>query len=317
MHSGQPNTTSQLLVTGGNRTVNKAVSLIFDEPRSRPIVAAKMARVPASAQALVKEAARLEAVRSRTNTEGVPRLLFNKEIGRTYTIGVTAFTGSPMFMHLNRKNYRRFAIKATDWLIGLAGAPWPRSRDLWRSRLVQSVLDKFECSYGRVACYQELEKAEQAILSLTKLPLVCEQRDFSPWNILLTPKEDLAVLDWESAEPEGLPGLDLVYFLTYLAFFLDGACDEVSYKRSYRIGNDSKSFTGRLNSECLRRYGSALNLQFSCFRPLRLLTWMLHADSEYQRMVADVDGEPTTEMLEHSLFLNLWKEELRLPAVIT
>jgi aminoglycoside phosphotransferase (APT) family kinase protein len=35
-----------------------------------------------------------------------------------------------------------------------------------------------------------------------------EQRDFGPWNLLVTPAGQIAVLDWESAEVDGLPALD-------------------------------------------------------------------------------------------------------------
>ena len=55
------------------------------------------------------------------------------------------------------------------------------------------------------------------------MPETFEHRDCSPWNLLVTTSGELAVLDWESAEQNGLPAIDLVYFLAYLAFFMDGA----------------------------------------------------------------------------------------------
>jgi hypothetical protein len=302
---------SQMLMTGGRRAINKVVSIIFAEPQLEPILAAKMPRVPDSGLALAKEASHLESVQSFNSAlKGIPKLLFKGDIGGAFTIGLSAFVGVPMFARLARSRYRPFAIQATDWLIALAGKPRPCPRPFWWARLVEPILTEFDRSYGRVAGRTAWQKAEHIIRDLPALPLVYEQRDFSPWNILLARSGELAVLDWESAEPEGLPGLDLIYFLTYLAFFLDGAADEASYSRSYRTSIDRTTFTGSINAECLDRYTSALGLSMRSLHPLRLLTWMVHSRSEYKHLVADTDSEPSREALDHSLFLNLWRQEL-------
>jgi hypothetical protein len=309
--SGSRDSVSQMLVTGGRRSINKVVDMIFAEPRAEPILAAKMPRVSDSAIALAKEASHLESVHSfNGNVKGIPELFFKAEMRGTFTLGLSAFIGVPIFARLQRRTYRCFAIKATDWLIALAGKPrlWPRH--LWWRRLVEPVLCEFDRCYGRVVGRQERQKAEQIIGGLPALPLVCEQRDFSPWNILLTPNGDLAVLDWESAEPQGLPALDLIYCLTYFAFFLDGAADEVSFLKSYHIGKDPRSFTGSINAACLQRYVKTLGLSTSYLRALRLLTWMLHSRSEHRRLVSDTGHEPMSEALDRGLFLNLWRQEL-------
>ena len=53
------------------------------------------------------------------------------------------------------------------------------------------------------------------------LPKVLEHRDFAPWNLLLDETEGLSVLDWESAVIDGVPSLDLLYFLPYLTFAVE------------------------------------------------------------------------------------------------
>jgi hypothetical protein len=307
-----PDRVSELLITEGSRTISKVVRLIFEEPRPEPLLAVKMARVPESALALAKEAALLDAVHSGFDDaiEGIPRVLFKTDLQGTCIIGETAFSGVPLFSQLERRNYRCLALKITDWSLVMAGRPLPRAQKVWWDRLIKPVLADFERSFARVAAPGSLAMTEQVISRVGALPLVCEQRDFSPWNILLTAKGNLAVLDWESAELEGLPALDLIYCLTYLAFFFDHASDDRGYRRSYRTALDQTTFTGAIHAECFERYARALNLSMSNLHSLRLLTWMVHSRSEYQRLVADVNDEPAAEVLRRSLFFTLWKEEL-------
>src|SRR5436190_718658 len=98
-----------------------------------------------------------------------------------------------------------------------------------------------------------IRETRARLAALGDLPLVCEQRDFSPWNVLIAADGALVVLDWESAETEGLPGMDLIYFLAYLAFFLDGAMESGRFRESYRAALDPATFTGAVQAECLRR----------------------------------------------------------------
>jgi aminoglycoside phosphotransferase (APT) family kinase protein len=128
--------------------------------------------------------------------------------------------------------------------------------------------------------------------------------------VLLTASGAIGVLDWESAEPQGLPALDLIYFLTYLAFFYDGAIKSGRFRESYRMARDGVGLTGKVFHSCLDRYAAAVGVDRAALPALRILAWMLHARSEHRRMVADVGGPPSAEMLRQSLFLGLWQEEL-------
>jgi len=142
-------------------------------------------------------------------------------------------------------------------------------------------------------------------------PLVCEHRDFSPWNIIRTPTDELAVLDWEGAELEGFPALDLLYFLAHLGFYLDGAYSSGRYRESYRASLDPSTFAGSVRAEALARYQRALGLDQALLAPLSVFVWLVHARSEYQRLVADATTllvEP--ERLRRAGFVALWEEEL-------
>ncbi len=207
-----------LLLTGGLRSINKAVGLVFADNEIRPRLAVKMARVPESLPALAREAEVLRAVhaRQRGDMAGVPQVLFFGE-----RLGETALTGIPLWTQVSRNNLADLATRATDWQVALAGEVTPVARTSWWDRLVASELAWFSAAFDSAVDGQQFRRAAERLEILPDLPLVCEQRDFSPWNMLLNGKE-LVVLDWESAELDGLPMLDTIYFLTYLALFVEG-----------------------------------------------------------------------------------------------
>jgi hypothetical protein len=140
---------------------------------------------------------------------------------------------------------------------------------------------------------------------------VFEHRDCSPWNIVVTASGAPGLLDWESAEPDGLPVLDLVYFLTTSAFVLDGALDNGTTRESYVRLLDSGTATGRVAAECLASYCRELGLDPAVLSPLRLLTWIVHSRSDFRHMQMDTGAMPSEGSLRTSVFLGLVEEELR------
>jgi hypothetical protein len=308
-----PRRLSWLLLTRGYRTISKAVAIVFAEPLPWPRLAVKLARVAEAAPGLVREERVLNAVHAARpkGLPGVPRVLFRHSNPGFWALGETALTGVPLVTRLHAGNYRELGLRATDWLAALAGRPARRSRAEWWGRLVEAVLGEFERSFATVIDPGMLRETEAILAELGDLPPVCEQRDFSPWNVLVDEAGELVVLDWESAELHGLPALDLVYFLSYLTFFWDGAIESGRFRESYRATLDPSTPSGALRRECVERYSSRIGLEPNELRPLDLLLWMLHSRSEYDHFTADAGGPPESERLRSSLFVSLWEEELR------
>jgi hypothetical protein len=304
---------STLLVTGGPRSVSKVVLLAFAEPRPTPLVAVKASRVDEAAAGLRREASALERLAEGRfgPVQGVPRILFRREVDGLPLVGETALAGRPLENLLTRRNLGAWSMKVTAWLAALAGGTPPLPAVHWRDTIVEPVLGRFVELFGRAIDRGLLRECEGIVHAIGALPPVPEQRDFGPWNLLVTPAAEIAVLDWESAAVEGLPALDLLYYLTYASFNVDRARHLEGRVVSHRRSLDPSTPTGAVRQACLTRYLDALGLDRQALAPLRVLVWLIHAQSEFRRAAADVGEPPSPAALGRSLFLALWQQEVR------
>jgi hypothetical protein len=307
----RPKTLSTLLITRGRRSINKTVALVFAASRNHPLLALKRARVSESAPALLNEAEVLRAVQARPGgMRGAPRVLFCRELDGLLTLAETVIEGRPVTQVLNPQNFRELALRAADWSADLVQSTVPLPPGEWWGRLIEPVLAHFHKSFEPVLDEGAFRAALAILSSLGPLPLLCEQRDYSPWNLIVQPNGELGVLDWESAEPQGLPGLDLIYCLTYLSAYLNGSSRSGDLREARRRCLEPETEVGRVASECLNRYRSRLGLPATALQPLAVLAWMIHARSEYNRFCSDLGKPPDPAILRESIFLQLWSQEL-------
>jgi len=300
-----------MLLTGGQRSISKVVAVVSGDEDKKGQLAIKIPRVFESISSLTREAENLRTLSTKGNLPGVPKLLFCQQHTGVLTVGETFLAGIPLFKLLCHDNCRDLALTATRWLADFAGRAEPIPPATWRKRLIDPVIADFDASFGPILDTGLFRTSTDCLATLGPLPIVCEQRDFAPWNLLITDAGNLAVLDWESSELQGLPALDLIYFLTYMTFSLNKAKSLDDFQHSYSAMLNPSTLSGSIADECLRLYLIQTGLSPALLRPLRLLTWLIHSRSEYQRLVADSAGKPVRDTLRRSLFLNLWETELR------
>jgi glycosyltransferase involved in cell wall biosynthesis len=300
-----------LLLTGGHRSINKAVGLVFEGEGEAPAAAVKFARVPEAEPGLETEAAVLRRLgEERPGLGGVPT--WRGEGGRDGRLAVVegAVEGEMLLGRLRPDNFEETATAVTRLLVELARPDGRASTADWRQRLVEQPLETFRSQFGSVLDTGQLEEAGNLLRGLGDLPPAYEHRDCSPWNILITPAGRPALLDWESAEPDGLPGLDLVYFLANCTFILDGAIESGRTRESYARLLDLSSLHGRVAARAIEEYTAALGTSAEDFRRLRLLCWIVHSRSDYRHLQLESAGTPTPEALRKSPFLGLVEVEL-------
>jgi hypothetical protein len=300
-----------LLLSGGHRSINKVVGLDFDEESGRPRAAIKFARVAEAEPTLGREAAALTwLVRERFGSEGFPRLHDRSRRSGRVAIAEDAVEGDSMLERLTPVSFPEMARRVTDLLLALAGGERGDPEPGRRRRAIEEPLEFFERSFGAVVSTEELAAVRERLVGIPDLPRVFEHRDCSPWNLVLAARDRPALLDWESAEPDGLPGLDLVYFLANSAFVLDGALESGTTRQSYARLLDRGTPYGQVAATEIRRYCEEVGVDAGAIPQLRLLCWVVHCSSDYHHLRLEVAGEPKPDALREAPFLGLVLEEV-------
>jgi hypothetical protein len=306
-----PASDGQLLLTGGKRSINKAVGLPFSSDAGAPATVVKFARVAAADEALAREAATLRLVeRDRPGATRVPRLLAEGKRAGRHALAESAVHGEPLIAALSPDNFEQLAMRAGEWLVDLSGGGASRPREEWWPRLVGEPLERFEQNFGEVIAAGALQRLREQLAALGNLPEACEHRDCSPWNVVLDQSGAPGLHDWESAEPHGLPGLDLAYFLANCAFVLDDALETGRTRESYKHLLDPATPYGAVAAACAARYRERVGIAAADYARLRLLCWIVHSRSDHQHLTMAAAGPPSHEALRSSSFLGLLEFEL-------
>jgi hypothetical protein len=300
---------SWLLLAPGARSVGKVIMLPFTG--AAPAVAIKTARSPYAAQGVEREADLLDVVHAQHGggLDGAPRVLFRARALDTTVVGESAMTGIPLLARFDVRRHPSITERVTEWLVRLA-EPATRAarRDVW-DHVAGPAFDRFATEFGALVGDATLARARVALQSLGELPVVAEQRDFSPWNVF-DGDAGLVVLDWESGVADGVPALDLIYFVTHAAYYLEGAWVSGRYEDAYRAAWSRDTALGRVNLDCTERYLAALGLSPDLLPALRLLAWVLHSHSDWIHRRDDAGTTPDAEALRDSRFLRLFHAEL-------
>jgi hypothetical protein len=293
------------------------VALPLAAGETAPAAVVKFARVAAADTALDREASALRALAEEHPTVlGVPRLLAQeRRVGRR-ALAESAVYGAPLLAALTAASFGELSGKVAVWLTGLVEAGEAQPASEWWQHLVGEPLDGFERTFGGVVATEAMARLRARLRALDKLPRACEHRDCSPWNVVLTADGSPGLLDWESAEPHGLPGLDLAYFLANSAFVLDRALESGRTRETYERLVDPTTPYGHEAARRVAEYCDQIGLDPGSFPDLRLLAWVIHARSDYRHREMAAAGPPSPESLRTAPYLGLIETELALPSPV-
>jgi hypothetical protein len=290
-----------VLLTGGESRLNKVVALVFADGAADPALAVKFARVDEADAGLEREASALTILnRDLGATPGVPRIVFAKRLGRSLAVGETPVIGEPVIGRLTTRTQGPIALQVADVLARFAHRGGERQGDV-PARVVEPVVAEFEHQFAGAVDGELVDTVRDRLSRLPPLPATAEHRDCSPWNVLVMPDGGLGFLDWESAEPAGLPALDLVYFLANTGFVVDGTLRSGREVVTYAAMLDAAERGEGLFAAPVTRYCDAVGIDPSTVPVLRAVAWMVHARSEYA----------ATNSPEASVFAALLREEVR------
>lgn len=313
--SDLPNPDAWVLLTGGAESDAKVVGLPFADDGTAPAQVVKFARTDKAGAALEREAGFLRDLeREHADLTGVPRLRGSGQRAGRAAIAQDAVRGKELNAMMSPGGFASFAPKVTHWLIALAGSPTPRPATTWEERLVFAPIEELERDFSDLIPADFGERARRALSGFGDLPLVWEHRDFGPWNVVLEENGEPAAIDWEDAEPQGLPGLDLAYFLASAAFAIDGVPGGAQRVERALESNrrllDPGTELGRVATACVEEYRAQLDIADEDFRRLRLLCWIVQSLIACHRLRGTTAGA-VPAAADADLFLHLAKDELQ------
>jgi aminoglycoside phosphotransferase (APT) family kinase protein len=312
---------SSVLATPRFRASRHVVFLILADDDAHPKWVAKIPRLAGETASLERESVNLRALGALRfgGFENVPRLLAYESYLGNRLLLESAVSGYAMKPAVVRRRPRECCEAAISWLVDLHQASSQRQHHRAASfqRLVAGPLDYFECIFPLSTEEKQLvAEARQLTRPLQDLdfPLVFEHGDFSSPNILMRPCVDIGVVDWESAEPHGLPAADLFFFLSYAAFAWNK-----SENPEDCVAALHEAFWGpqAWAREYIARYREALGLPAAALKPLFIACWSRYVAGLVDRL-NDLGAGPRVEpdpetvaWLRNNRYFHLWRHAVQ------
>lgn len=197
----------------------KVLFFLFPRDGGPPEYVAKLTRAPAYNARLENEcrALRLLYEKGIGTRETLPEVAFFGHHGDLAIVGETAINGAPFRSRTSATADCPYARSGIDWLTDLGAATADPI-----AATPQEVAEGLGTLLDRFAAIYRPDPAERAFLaeqiatiarSRAAFPLVFQHGDPGTWNVMVTERGNAVFLDWEAAEPQGMPLWDLFYFV--------------------------------------------------------------------------------------------------------
>jgi hypothetical protein len=272
----------------GEYSSRKVLVFLFNHAGEAPEYIVKMTRDPALNPRLENERRALAMLEERGigDRETLPRAVFSGYHRKLFVLGETIVDGAPFERRASGDADCPHARAAIDWLTDLG------QRTIHHIA-PQQVAEGLEKLFRRFAEIYQLGQAERAFLEIQiaaiagsgePFPLVFQHGDPGTWNAMVTPSGRVAFLDWEAAEPDGLPLWDLFYFIrTYGAWSLQAA---ISGDVTKGFGTQFLANTALQSVlvEATARYCARVGISEQLIEPLFYTCWMHRGLKEATRL---------------------------------
>lgn len=308
---------SCVVVTPRFRTSGHVVFLVLADGKPGPVLVAKLPRLTGISAGLEREAANLRAVQASRagGFDSIPRVVAFEEYHGRPILVETALVGRSMDPASVRRDPAGCCDAVTAWLTDVQ-RPHPSAADAdWFERLVERPLRHFaevfpvsaeearllECTWDLVAPLRQ-----------AGLPLVFEHGDLCSPNVMLLKDGAAGVIDWELAQPHGLPACDLFFFLTYAALALRRARAQADYVAAFHAAFFAPAAWAR---PYVAAYAERLHLPEHVLTPLFVLCWARYMTGLIVRLDGAKHseaplGSDTAAWLRANRYYALWRHAL-------
>ena len=268
----------------------KAVMFLLPRGAGSPRFVVKLTRDPAFNDRLENEGRALRALAAAGvgDADTVPRHAFAGHPGALALLGQTAIAGEPFRRRTTATPDCPFARAGTEWLLGLGVATADRGvagpADV--AQALGTLLDRFAALYRPTAAEHEVLRAQVDAVarSAEPFPLVLQHGDPGTWNLLVTAPGRPAFLDWEAAEPHGMPLWDLFHFARSVGVGVARAGGTRSALDAFAEQYLSDAPLSRTLARDVEAHCAAIGLDRELVGPLFLTCWMHRALKEAMRL---------------------------------
>lgn len=305
---------SCVIVTPHFRASSHVVCLVLPRGCTTPALVAKVPRLEAGNAHIEREASNLRAVQALRpgGFDSIPRVVALEKF-RGHSIFVqTALVGKTLDRPTTRRDPDRWCRAILDWLGEMRLRAHAASGHEHFQRLVEQPLHRFVESCPLAAEEQGwLGETLERVGALRDVALagVFEHGDLSPPNILRLSGGGLGVLDWELAEPDGLPAIDLFFFLSYVAFARSRARSTAAYVRAFHQAFFERRAWTR---PYVLAYARQHQIPTEALTPLFLACWVLYMARLVSRLAAPGPRgvalpDSTSAWLRTNRYYHLWR----------
>jgi aminoglycoside phosphotransferase len=270
----------------------KVLFFLFAPSSDEPEYIVKLTRDAAYNARLENEchALRLLHDRGLSAHGALPEVVFFGHHSDLAIVGETAINGAQFRARTKATADCPYARSAIDWLIDLGAATADPT-----AATPPHVAERLELLFNRFAQHYQLAPADRDFLteqialiagSPAILPLVFQHGDSGVWNVMVRDDGVSVFLDWEAAEPQGMPLWDLFYFIRSFAMSVArtaGKQDSLSVFRQQFITDAPLS---PLLIEATKRYCTRSGVPTQLVAPLFYTCWMHRALKEVTRLSA-------------------------------
>jgi hypothetical protein len=251
--------------------VRRDAFLLFPPEGARPEQVVKFSRVPGERAQFERDeqAARLVAETGGAVARRAPSLLARFDAAGREASVETVAAGTKLTNLLREPRSRRAKLAVVEavarWLVQVARetASPPEALHPERRRLESDVLP----------AWVEHGVPRDLVAAIPSVPATFQHNDVAEENVVWG-DGSFTVLDWEWAQPHGLPVGDLVYFAAHVLRIVDGAATEEARDRHF-----VDLFSGRAQSSpvlfrWVRELVEALELPPEAVGPLVTISWL-------------------------------------------
>ena len=277
----------------GKYSSRKVLFFLFEGESEAPRYIVKMTRASNFNARLENEYRALALLQEKGvgDAATLPRPVFIGHHAGLAIVGETIVEGVPFRKRTKATADCPYGVAAANWLTELGATtadPTLATPAEAAARLRQLFADFVNIYRLTPAQHAFLERHINTIAnSEAPFPLVFQHGDPGTWNIMVTPNDQVAFLDWEAAEPKGMPLWDLFYFLrSYCTWAarLQGTRDTLAaFTRQFLAESSLTPFL----IESTRRYCERVQLAEHLVEPLFYTCWMHRALKEATRLAPD------------------------------